>query len=313
MKGVCCVRLILFFTVLLSTNEILRSNCEFVASVNELSSYFRTKYTEPCSPKFAPWVLNDTFITERTKHLAYEMAFNLYCSKTSAYILDGTFQPPDSCNTITLCNTTYCLTYGRESVKFIYSVRLSCVQSVGRQGGVQYLKPNLASNQRAFESHSMVHFYDLKRRSSDSKLFYLSYIKNEIQFQNTFGENVDNYLSKRCDSEEVSDLFYEGHGELPNECSELTFCDMSNCFKMALTGNAYSYVFRRREDPNLENMELPGMCEVTNALSRKRRGVWRNQDEPNHHRIESDAKVSPENPYGLLRFNLPGYYYCGPG
>lgn len=305
-KSTC--RLILRCTLLLLLKGELASPEMQSDTVDEISNFFRWN---KCNPEFFPWVKQETFSSERNEFLDYEKSFKSFCyHNTAPYYLEGDFEEPNPCSSITLCNTTYCTSYGRESVKFLYSVPVSCGVFANKKTGHNSI--GLRSKDGKFLEHSIFHMYNLRNPSAKApKKFALSIMKFEVQFHGTFASRVDSELIQSCKLQGQTDLFYEGEGQLPNECEELRFCDAQVCYVMPLTGNAYSYTFRRKSYPSAENMELPSTCTVTNTIHREKRGLIRIANTESY--SDSISRFPETSTYGVLRFNLPGFRYCGPG
>lgn len=284
---------------------------EHLASTED---FLRTSYEESCKPKLDDWVAVNDFLHERYSFIAYEKIFRSYCKNTQPYLLEGNFFKPSSCQSLTLCNSTYCLTYQRESMKFLYEIPLTCGTNLDSNEQVQYIMPKIQSSQKSFQNQSGYRIFDIRQRfGSQHKLYQLSDARSASQFPSLYEENFLKYLNKECEPKESSDLLYEGKGDLPSECEQLMFCNFSTCNKMTLTGNAFSHLLKRRIEPSMENLELPGNCHVIKSLSRTARGVWRYSDPLESEVLEKKIeKLSNDSP-GLLRFNLPGYLYCGPG
>lgn len=106
--------------------------------------------------------------------------------------------------------------------------------------------------------------------------------------------------SDLCKSIPNTELILEGLGELPHQCSEVRFCGEKLCLAVPVASMKLAFIFPRREAASWSNSDLPGLCDVVNE--RFRRYVVEN----------TDTKEEASG-FGLLKFNLPGYRYCGPG
>ncbi|XP_035707552.1 uncharacterized protein LOC118435498 isoform X2 [Folsomia candida] len=229
---------------------------------------------------------------------------------------------PD-CSTIAICNSTNCFYYETQSIDFTLLRKSGITKNMSQHDTwAQEIHGYRQAHYGSTISTSISNMYpfmhvDNSTITSQINQFFTfpgsnesfirekglfapeghrgrTYYKPQSLLEAVRSAKILNEFSLNCSAENASHFIVELNGPLPEGCSYLSIFNDTHILTLTLLSNFYAQRYTRRLQ----------YCTQQKLDARVRRAaIDASNSTANNHNRNS----------GLLRFNLPGYRYCGPG
>lgn len=271
----------------------LVNNSKGFGDVIDIVEKYRDKSLPSCSPNFHPWVYDSSFKDDRVTFSIYENICESDCRPDPRpFVIFGNYRKPTVCDALLVCNLTYCLSISPEANKFVYTLPTKCANIKPKDKFEVFLTPNRTND---YINNTIFHYYDTMIKFDPST-------KSELYgIRPTLSDKLEKSVSGECSADMLQELYIEGYGPLPRVCQSFLICNQKHCFAFTKTALANAVIFRRNIEFDMFGMNLPPPCHVVDIHTVSKRHALRNREE------------NGRQGFGILRFNIPGYRYCGPG